>query len=160
MTEYRLTPADIMDLRASIRWHLTDPLTSFEAPFICYAREDRMAQNAPGYHPDAFVIHTEGHIRAISPRIEVLAACLKCEWAEPGFMKRILNPAVDCHEASLTPDESAALRSRRLFEEKAMRTFAAEEARQRKHSVKPHRPTTDIPQAQAWLDGSEDIEDV
>lgn len=126
---YKLTPADIMNLRESVRWRLTDTIDGPSVPFICYASEDRMAQNAPGYDPDAFVLHTEGHMRAISPRIEVLAACLRCEFAEPGFVSRILNPREDCHVASLAPDEAAAARSRRLFEEKAIRTFAAEEGR-------------------------------
>lgn len=153
---YTLTPADIMDLRGSVRWQLASTLVSFEAPFICYAREDRMAQNAPGWHPEAFVLHTEGHMRAISHRIEVLAACLRCEWAEPGFMRRILNPAEDCHLASLTPDEAAAERSRRAFEEKAIRTYAAEEARRNKPPVKPMRPAPSDNMS-AWLDGNEDI---
>lgn len=138
MTPYTLTPADIMDLRGSVRWRLVDTsLDGPSTPFICYAREDRMAQNAPGYHPDAFVLHTEGHIRAISSRIEVLAACLRCEWAEPGFVRRIMDPRTDCATAALSPDLAAAERSRRAFEEKAMRTYAAEEARKKAHPTKP-----------------------
>ena len=155
---YQLTPADVMDLRASIRWSLSDrSLGPPDIPFICFAREDRMAQNAPGYAPDAFVIHTEGHIRALSPRIEVLAACLRCEWAEPGFMRRIMNSNEDCHLASLNPDEAAAERSRRAFEEKAMRTFAAEEARakHKQPAVKPSKPAPS--DMSNWLDGDEDV---
>lgn len=148
---YILTPADVMELRASVRWRLSDQslggpteagsLTS-SIPFICYARDDRMAMNAPGYHPDAFVLHTEGHLRAISKRIEVLGACLRCEFAEPGFTNRIMDARVDCEEATLTPDEAAGLRSRRLFEEKAVREYAAEEAR-RKAKLKVAKPTDD-----------------
>lgn len=147
MTQYKLTSADVMELRASVRWRLADGgqggregdgITT-TMPFICYAREDRLAANAPGYDPESFVLHTQGHLRAICPRIEVLAACLRAEWAEPGFVERILRADTPCDEALLSPDEQARLRSRRLFEEKAAREFAAEQ--QRQAANRPRQPT-------------------
>jgi hypothetical protein len=117
-----------MALRESVRWRLTDTTGGPDtAPYIIYAREDRMAQNAPGYDPDAFVLHTQGHMRAISPRLEVLAECLRQEWAQPGFVTSILNPRQDCHVASLDPASAEALRSRQAFDAKAAREFAREE---------------------------------
>lgn len=127
---YQLTSADIMDLRASVRWQLTSPYDGpAAAPFIIYARESPTSANAPAYHPDTFALHTEGHLRALSDRLEVLGACLRAEWGEPGFVRRILNPAVDCHTASLNPEERASLESRRRFEAKRDRELADEQAR-------------------------------
>lgn len=126
---YTLTSADIMDLRASVRWRLTDPINTAGCPFIAYAREDLMARNAPGYDPEAFVLHTQGHLRAISHRLEVLAECLRQEWARPGFVADVLNPREDCEMALLDPASAAVARSRMAFEAKAAREFALEESR-------------------------------
>ena len=127
---YELTPADVMDLRASVRWPLADPsVDGPQTPYITYAREGRMALNAPGFSEEAFALYVRGHIRAISTRPEVLGACLRCEYAEPGFIDRILNPAVDCETVTLNPDERALLESRRRFEAKRDREAAEAAAR-------------------------------
>jgi hypothetical protein len=155
---YTLTPADIMELRASVRWRLSDqgaggPTRAGDLissiPFICYAREDRMAQNAPGYDPEAFVLHTQGHMRAISKRIEMLGECLRQEFAQPGFMVRVMDERENCEVALLDPASAAVLASRRRFEEAATRAYAEEEKRRlstqaRKTTPKPDPLATDI----------------
>lgn len=143
---YSLTPADIMDLRASVRWRLTDPISNAGVPFICYCREDNLARNAPGYDPEAFAIHTQGHLRAISHRLEVLGECLRQEWARPGFMIDIMDSRLDCTQALLDPASQEALRSRQAWEAKAAREYAAEEARRVSASRRatPKPPAVDL----------------
>ena len=133
MTEpYALTSADIVDLRGSVRWRLTNATLGVpeHVAFICYAREDPMSQNAPGYSPGAFALHAYGHRQAVSDRLEVLAACLRCEASEPGFIRRIMNLSEDPNLMVLSPDLLAAQRSRRAFEAKRLREYAAEQSRE------------------------------
>ena len=153
----QLTPADIMDLRASVRWHLNTVVAKdVPVPFICYARTDRSAMNAPGYSDEAFALYAEGHLWAVSTRIEILTACLRCEYAEPGFMRRVMDPREDCALASLSPDVANAERSRRAFEAKAIREQLdereREKQRQREASAKRRDPNFDPKQFQLKLD--------
>ena len=131
-TPYALTAADVDELRGSVKWQLTDTFDGpARAPYITYAREDAVARNAPGYHPDAFVLHTQGHMRAISPRLEVLGACLRAEYAEPGFVARILDTSQgDCAFAVLDPASREAERRRAAFAAKAAREYAEEKRRE------------------------------
>ena len=131
---YELKPSDVMDLRASVRWRLTSPKGPSHLPYIASCRADIMTMNAPGYHPDAFALFIEGHLCAISPRIEVLGACLHAEWAEPGFVRRIMDPREDC-EVALNPDMVAAERTKQAFAAKAAREQA--EALERSRRRKP-----------------------
>lgn len=128
---YTLSPVDVMELRATVRWHLTTANSLLvPKPFIIYCREEPMTMNAPGYDPEAFAIYVNSHLYAITPRPEVAAACLRAEYAEPGFMSRIMNPAEDCERAVLDPDARLAEQRRRAFEAKAAREYAEERARE------------------------------
>lgn len=143
---YTLTAADIVDLRGSVRWRLGD--ASLGVPnhvaFICHARDDPMSQNAPGWGPDTYVLHAYGHRQAVSERIEVLAACLRCEASEPGFIRRIMNLSEDPELMTLTPDLLAAERSRRAFAAKAAREYEAEQARLRSKAPEPDPAKTSL----------------
>src|SRR4029077_16794542 len=97
---YTLTPIDVLDLRASVRWHLSNANARLvPRPFIVYCREQPMTMYAPGYDADAFALYVNGHLYAISKRPEVLAACLRAEYAEPGFVARIIDSREDCETA-------------------------------------------------------------
>ena len=150
---YKLSPIDILDLRASVRWHLTSSnglLTP--KPFIVYCSEEPMTMNSPGYAADAFAIYAEGRLWAISHRPEVLAACLRAEYAEPGFMRRVMNPAEDCETAILDPDARLAEQKRRSFEAKAMREWQEEQARAARGAPKPPAVKVDPTAFQLDLD--------
>lgn len=142
---YQLTPIDILDLRASVRWHLTSANGLLNPrPFIVYCSEEPMTMNSPGYAPDSFAMYVNGHLYAISPRPEVLAACLAAEYAEPGFMSRVMNPREDCETAVLDPAARLAEQKRRAFEAKAAREYAEERAREAQRAA---RGSTPKPQA-------------
>lgn len=104
---YTLTPADIDALRGSVRW----PLDVELAPD--YIRYDATDQH--------WYIYTEGKVRARHPRVEVVAACLRAERAEPGWMKRALDTRETCLEALLGAEERAARRRQRDASEAAER---------------------------------------
>lgn len=128
-THYHLTPADVADLRASVRWRLHDHLEpGIALAWINYAPAD-----------DMFILHAYGHTQALSVRLEVLAACLRCERAEPGFIERILNPAEDVRMASLTPDLARAERMRQYEERQRQQAHTdAQTARTvRRNSILP-----------------------
>lgn len=118
---YVLTPADIILLRTSIRRAIpldNSSIGQFAFPSIIYLPAD-----------DAFGLVYQSRMRAVSTDARVLAQCLRCERAEPGFIERILNAEVDCAIASLSPDLARAA-SARAYEER-VRAREAAEARQR-----------------------------
>lgn len=105
---YSLSAADVADLRASMRQRPVDsedPSGVHRIPYITYLPAD-----------DAWLLHAYGHLQAVSPRIDVLAACLRCERAERGFIARILDTSEDVRLASLQPDLAAAERRRQAEE--------------------------------------------
>lgn len=100
-----LTPANVQDLRDSIRWRVSngrdDTWTDPGVAYIIWGPAD-------GH----YILRAYGRPMAASHDIAVLAACLRAERAEPGFIARILDPATDCRTASLSPDLAAAERRR------------------------------------------------
>lgn len=116
---YQLTPADIMDLRGSVRWQLATELTGNPAavPVIRFDKVDRF-----------FYLHSEGHVRCRHQRIEVLGACLRMEAAEPGWIKRALDSRETCFEALLDAETRAQARATRAAEEARHRNRIANAA--------------------------------
>jgi hypothetical protein len=100
---YTLTPADIMDLRASLPGgRMRDGTAQDLAPCVVY-----------GPSSDEYYLHANGYVWASSPRIEVVAAAMRAERLESGWLMRALASQETCVEALLNPDERAALRRRR-----------------------------------------------
>lgn len=124
---YMLSAADVSDLRSSVRWRLHDH-GEVAAAWINYSPTD-----------DAFILHAYGHTQAISSDLRVLAACLRCERAETGFIARILDTREDVSLASLAPDLAAEAR-RRAYDERAKAEAASAarlEAQRRRNSILP-----------------------
>ena len=93
---YVLTPAAVQSLRDSVRHRLSNHALALspDAAFIIYG--------APHY-----ILHAYGAVQAVSLDPAPLLAALRCEQAEPGFIRRILDPSTDCNVASLAPDAYA-----------------------------------------------------
>lgn len=95
-----LTPADVQDLRDSVRYRVSNGQGDPTAHILYLPAEDR------------FLLRVDCRPMCASADITLLAACLRAERAEPGFVARIMDPAVDCRVASLAPDIAAAERRR------------------------------------------------
>lgn len=123
MTEslnYRLTPADIQDLRGSVRWQLSVELTGNPSavPVIRFDKRDRF-----------FYLHTEGHVRCRHQRIEVLGAVLALETALPGWTLQALDTRLTCEEVLQSADERARLAAAKAAHAEAEAKTRAELAR-------------------------------
>jgi hypothetical protein len=112
---HTLTPADIMDLRASLKWRTSNGESPLY-PHIIYLPAD-----------EAFLLVVDGRRMAVSKDPEVLAACLRNERAEPGYVRRVLDSTDDVQLAALNPAEAAQERSRRNAEAAALRARQEEE---------------------------------
>ena len=120
----------MQDLRDSVRWRLHDHwAVDGLPPFITYLPAD-----------DAWALHAYGHTQAASRRLDVLAACLRCERAEPGFIRRILDTREDARLMSLTPDLAAAERQRAGIERQRAAQAAADRAAQAARIAAMKRP--------------------
>lgn len=116
-----LSPADIMALRTSVPARvrcLDTGLGSIAVPFILYLPAD-----------DAFALHSYGLMLATSKDPAPLAECLRQERAEPGFIRRILDPREDVIHAALDPAGRKRLDAQRALARHGER-IAAEEADQ------------------------------
>lgn len=93
-----LTPADIALLRARMG-RLGFVSTSGDwrspAPFVVYSASD-----------GEFYLHSQGSLVAIGPGPTILA-CLVSERLEPGYCRRILDPAEPVDYAALSPAQRA-----------------------------------------------------
>lgn len=107
-----------MDLRTSVPTRvraLDTGLGTIGVPFILYLPAD-----------DAFALHAYGLMLATSPDPGVLAECLRQERAEPGFIRRILDPSHDAAVASLDPVSRRAHDAQRALEAHLQRVAAEE----------------------------------
>lgn len=127
---YVLTPADICDLRLSMRKapaasamdHSTFGRAERDtgAPYILYLSAD-----------DAYLLRAYGSAQCTHANPAILAACLRNERAEPGFIRRVLDPSYTIEEASLDPAGALASRRHRerLNHDAKARSDEADEAR-------------------------------
>lgn len=99
-----LDPPTVMDLRTSIstRGSADGTFDRMGVPFIVYVPSE-----------DAFVLHAYGSAQCLHSDPRVLAQVMRCERAEPGFIKRILNPQEPCDVATLGPDLRARYAAQR-----------------------------------------------
>ncbi len=118
-----LTPADVMDLRSTcttLRGIYPGPLLPH--PYVIYLPAD-----------DLYCLCAYGSPQATSANPAVLAACMRAERSESGFIRRILSSDEPCDVATLAPDaraRHAALVAQGL----AQRRQAAAEAEERRRS--------------------------
>lgn len=110
-----LTPADIMDLRTSLTWRVSDG-TVPEVPHIIYSASE-----------DGFILRAYGRPMAQHRDPAVLAECLRQERAEPGFIRRILDPREDAFMAALDPASAAATRTQREADASRARAYREEQ---------------------------------
>lgn len=87
-----LTPAQITDLRASIRYRGATVGKDAESVYVIYYPADA-----------AFGLVVGSRLMAISADLEALASCLVAERAERGFIARVLDSAEPPDGASLDP---------------------------------------------------------
>lgn len=111
----RLTPADIMDLRASLTWRVSDG-TVPEVPHIIYSASE-----------DGFILRAYGRPMAQHCDPAVLAECLRQERAEPGFIRRILDPREDAFMASLDPASAVSAHARLAADASRARAYREEQ---------------------------------
>lgn len=125
-----LTPTDIMALRTSIRWRGSIGEFAHRAAILYYPADD------------CFGLLADGRVMATSADIRLLGECLRQERAQPGFIRRIMDPTFDCFTASLDPagfartvaqQRADAARAKLLAEE------AAEIARRRRNAIDVRR---------------------
>lgn len=122
-----LTPADVMDLRSTcttLRGIYPGPMLPH--PYILYLPAD-----------DLFCLCAYGSPQAKSANPAVLAACLRAERAEAGFIRRILSSEEPCDVATLAPDARARHASL-VAQEAARRRQAAQEADDRRLRLGSH----------------------
>lgn len=113
---HSLSVDDVLTLRASIRWRLAVTLPD-SLPRIVYSASD-----------DLYVLHHDGHIQCQHEDVAVLAALLRGERAERGFIHRVVSATEPPDAATLAPDAYAA-RHRTLAAEAAhIRLWADEQA--------------------------------
>jgi len=120
---YTLTIADVLTLRASIRWRTNVTLPD-SLPRIVYSASD-----------DAYVLHHNGRIQAQHEDIGVLAALLRGERAEPGFIARVVQSHEPPDAATLAPDARRAQQARDNAEAAKRRLYASTEAADAKRRV-------------------------
>ena len=134
-----ITPAQIMDLRASMRAAIpldTSTIGQFAHPSIIYLASD-----------DAFGLVHGSRLKAVSADPALLAHILRCERAEPGFIDRILDPAEDCRMAALDPHAARLERQRARSEhlKSEADALAKSEALRRRNSIlRPDASTLEL----------------
>lgn len=106
---YTLTPVDIQDLRGSVRFPkpLDGTGAAIAAPFITWSESEAQWE-----------LHAYGALQGRHARIAIVSSCLRYERTEPGFIRRVLDPANTCDEAAL--DHSAFEAAKRLRESRAI----------------------------------------
>lgn len=120
-----LTPADIMDLRLSVRSRIPDMLTATSVvPCIRYNSVQ-----------DTYEVHLHGQVLCHSPRGEVVLALLRGERFEPGFVRKVLDSGYTVEEVALDGDERERSRRNRAAVEASQRArtqLEEDEARARR----------------------------
>ncbi len=113
-----LTPAVVMDLRASISTRGSADGTGdrLGVPFLVYSPSE-----------DAFVLHAYGSAQAMHRDANVLGQLIRCERAEAGFIRRVLSSQEPCDVATLAPDARARYAATQASEKRRL-ALQAEEA--------------------------------
>ncbi len=128
---HRLTVADVCILRASLKPSARIPDTPgggpIGAPYILWSESD-----------SAYVLHAYGRTQAVSPQVQVLAACLRNERAEPGFIRRLLDASEPPDLATLDPHTALRERQHRA----ALHATAKENDWQREEAARERRRLT------------------
>lgn len=129
-----LTPANVMDLRTSITWRVNDG-TIPEVPHIIYAASE-----------DGFILRAYGRPMCQHRDPALLAKLLRCERAEPGFIRRILDTREPCDVATLAPDaraHQAALRAQEAARSRQLADDARDRQLARVRVIDPSRISLD-----------------
>lgn len=116
MEPHRLTVDDVLMLRASIKWRIAVTLPD-SLPRIVYNPSE-----------EAYALHHDGHIQCQHADITVLAALLRGERAERGFIHRVVSASEPPDAATLAPDAYAARRAAQGAEAARIRLWADEQA--------------------------------
>lgn len=127
---YYLTPAAVQTLRDSLHWRVANGREdNWDTPgvaLIIWSASDSL-----------YILRCGGRPMAQSADIAPLAACLRAERAEPGFIARIMDPATDCRTASLAPDAALAEKHRLSALQAEIRAHTQSSAETKRHvSVK------------------------
>lgn len=125
---HTLTVSDVLTLRASIHWRLAVPLPD-SLPRIVYSASD-----------DLYVLHHDGHIQCQHADIGVLAALLRGERAERGFIFRVVSASEPPDAATLAPDAYAARRAALAAEAARIRLWADEQAQLARRDAELRQP--------------------
>lgn len=133
-----LTPAVVMDLRASISTRGSADGTNdrLGVPFIVYSPSE-----------DAFILHAYGSAQALHRDPCILGQLIRCERAEAGFIRRILSAQEPCDVATLSPDARARYSAARADEAARLHRQTqdfAEASRSRTRAIDPARIDLDM----------------
>lgn len=131
-----ITPAQVMDLRTSVKWRTCDGQSAHIPAHIIYSASEV-----------AWMVYVNGRIMAITPDLNVAGYLLRAERQEPGYVARILDPSTPCDLASLSPSDALAERARLASEarKQAAAAQASAAARVRRNQLIP--PTKEELQA-------------
>lgn len=130
-----LSAAVIMDLRVSVRSRVSDPAGEGQlSPCVRY--------NAS---LDAYELHKGGAILCWTPDLAVVAALLRGERFEPGFIGKCLDPAYLATELALDADAREAERRRRaqMAEDARSRVASDQEALARRNALTHQKDAPD-----------------
>lgn len=130
-----LSAAIIMDLRVSVRSRISDPAgEGVLSPCVRY--------NAS---LDAYELHKGGAVLCWTPDLAVVAALLRGERFEPGFIGKCLDPAYLATELALDADAREAERRRRaqMAEDARSRVASDREALARRNALTHQKDAPD-----------------
>lgn len=131
MTIPILTPANISDLRGSIRTRVTDPSGPPAVPYIVWGEAD-----------DTFYLHAYGRTVAASKDPAILGALLVAERAERGFIATVLDSTHTVAEALLDPAGRKRALQLHNAAENTRRAAQAEADERRRNLVRYVDPAT------------------
>lgn len=132
-----LTPALVLELRASIRWRIADGSVRPE-PHLIYSPS-----------MERYIMWCDGRPQCAHEDIAPLAYLLKAERAEPGFTARMLSTEFDPETTSLEPVErakrmAAAREARAIDRQRQLDAIEEERARRARLRNVPAESVADI----------------
>lgn len=127
-----LSTADVMDLRVSIRSRIPD-ITAATASVPCVRYNSTL---------DGYELHAGGNVLCWTRKLEVVAALLRGERFEPGFIAKVLDPRQMPDELALAADErEARSRARAAIEAQGRARIRAEEDAARERRLRAGGPS-------------------
>lgn len=131
---YTLTAPDLMTLRTCMNrsgGFISDGVTGVlaQAPWVTFILTD-----------NAYALHSGGFTVAITPSDEVACFLLRNERIEPGYVRRILDPALPIDIALEPPEDRRAWQAARNAEaatQRQQRAEAEDAARRRRTQLQP-----------------------